>query len=199
MPDFIHLVRDWGYPGIFLVVILGNIGLPVPEETVLALAGYLVWAGQLRVLPVLIVAILSAVAGDTLGYWLGRNYGRTVVDRFAQNRGRVAAAERFIGRYGVLAVAAARFVGGVRFLAGPLAGAMGLPFRSFLFGNFLGAVLFVPYAVGMGYAIGYGLGPYVARVQHALGTVGMAAVIGALVLGAWRMALRMSLRHEAAD
>ena len=41
--DFTHLIGSWGYPGIFLVVVLGNIGLPVPEESVLALAGYLVW------------------------------------------------------------------------------------------------------------------------------------------------------------
>src|SRR5207247_9461111 len=68
-----------------------------------------------------------------------------------------------------LAVCIARFVGGFRFLAGPLAGAVGLPFRSFLRGNLLGAVLFVPYAVGIGYAIGYGLGPYIAHVRHALG------------------------------
>jgi len=39
MPDINKLITDWGYAGIFLVVILGNIGLPVPEETVLAVAG----------------------------------------------------------------------------------------------------------------------------------------------------------------
>ena len=143
--DFTHLIGSWGYPGIFLVVVLGNIGLPVPEESVLALAGYLVWAGQLHVLPVLVVAIVSAVA-------------------------------------------AARFVGGLRFLAGPLAGAMRLPLRSFLLGNFLGAVLFVPYAVGIGYAIGYGLGPYVARVQHVVAALVIVAVILALLSVAFRLA-----------
>jgi len=189
--DFTHLIGSWGYPGIFLVVVLGNIGLPVPEESVLARAGYLVWAGQLHVLPVLVVAIVSAVAGDTLGYWLGRRYGRAAVDRSAiwlRRPGHVAAAERFFRRYGVLAVAAARFVGGLRFLAGPLAGAMRLPLRSFLLGNFLGAVLFVPYAVGIGYAIGYGLGPYVARVQHVVAALVMVAVILALLSVAFRLA-----------
>jgi membrane protein DedA with SNARE-associated domain len=47
MPDVSQLITDWGYAGIFLVVILGNIGVPVPEETVLAVAGYLVWSGRL--------------------------------------------------------------------------------------------------------------------------------------------------------
>ena len=54
MPDVRQLITQWGYAGIFVVVILGNIGLPVPEETVLAVAGYLVWSGRRQLLPVLI-------------------------------------------------------------------------------------------------------------------------------------------------
>ncbi len=141
----------------------------------------------------LFVALVSAVAGDNLGYWLGRRYGRAAVERYARwlpKPARVVVAESFISRYGALAVCMARFVGGFRFLAGPLAGAVGLPFRSFLRGNLLGAVLFVPYAVGLGYAIGFGLGPYMAHVQHALGGIGRAvlllAVIVVVVLLAWR-------------
>jgi len=74
MPNINQLITDWDYAGILFVVILGNIGLPVPEETVRAVAGYLVWSGRLQLLPVLIVALASAVAGDSLGYWLGRHY-----------------------------------------------------------------------------------------------------------------------------
>ncbi len=132
--------RRLGDLGIVLVVVLGNVGLPVPEETVLALAGYLVWSGRLHLLPVLLVATASAVAGDNLGYWLGRRYGRAPVERYARwllPPERVMAAERFVTRYGALAVGAARFVGGFRFLAGPLAGAVGLVFRSFFLGNLL--------------------------------------------------------------
>jgi len=198
MPDINQLIADWGNAGIFLVVILGNIGLPVPEETVLAGAGYLVWSGRLQLIPVLIVSIVSAVAGDNFGYWLGRRYGRAAVERYARwllTPARVVVAESFISRYGALAVCIARFVGGFRFLAGPLAGAAGLPFRSFLRGNLLGAVLFVPYAVGIGYAIGYGLGPYMARVPHALGGIGHVmlplAIIVVVVLVAWRAIIRI--------
>ena len=198
MPDISQLITDWGYAGIFLVVILGNIGLPVPEETVLAVAGYLVWSGRLQLLPVLLVALVSAVAGDNFGYWLGRRYGRAAVERYARwllKPARVVVAESFVSRYGALAVCVARFVGGFRFLAGPLAGAGGLPFHAFFRGNLLGAVLFVPYAVGIGYAIGYGLGPYMAHVRHALGDVGrlvlLLAVIVVAVLVAWRTIIRI--------
>src|SRR3989442_10742599 len=164
MPDINQLITDWGYAGIFLVVILGNIGLPVPEETVLAVAGYLVWSGRLQLLPVLVVALVSAVAGDNFGYWLGRRYGRGTVERYAHwllKPGRVVVAESFVSRYGALAVCVARFVGGFRFLAGPLAGAIGLPFRSFFRGDFLGAGLFLALPVGVGVADRFGVGAYV--------------------------------------
>jgi membrane protein DedA with SNARE-associated domain len=194
-------MTDWGYAGIFLVVILGNIGLPVPEETVLAAAGYLVWSGRLHLFPVLIVGLASAVAGDNVGYWLGRRYGRAMVERYAHwllKPGRVVLAESFVRRYGALAVCVARFVGGFRFLAGPLAGAVGLPFRSFLSGNLVGALLFVPYAVGIGYAIGYGLGPYMANLRQKLGGFGhvvlFLAIIAVVVLLAWRTIIRIIRR-----
>ncbi len=104
-------------------------------------------------------------------------------------------AESFVSRYGALAVCIARFVGGFRFLAGPLAGAVGLPFGWFLRGNLLGAALFVPYAVGIGYAIGYGLGPYMAHVKYALGGLGplvlLLAIVMVVVFVAWRTIIRI--------
>ena len=64
-------------------------------------------------------------------------------------------------RYGVLGVFVARFIPGLRFMAGPLAGAAGLRPFPFVVANLLGAAIYVPYAVGIGYAIGYGFGTYV--------------------------------------
>lgn len=56
-------------------------------------------------------------------------------------------------------------------------------------------MLFVPYEVGIGYAIGYGLGPYMAHVQHALGGIGhvvlVLAIIMVVVLVAWHTTIRI--------
>src|SRR4029450_8159038 len=81
--DLHEFVGHWGYVAIFVVVVLGNVGLPVPEETILALAGYLVWRGKLRMSLVLVVGIVSAVVGDNIGYWLGRRYGQNALPRYA--------------------------------------------------------------------------------------------------------------------
>jgi membrane protein DedA with SNARE-associated domain len=82
MFDVAGWLAHWGYGAIFVAVVLGNVGLPVPEETVLALGGYLAERGQLRLAAVLAVSFVSAVAGDGLGYWLGRRYGRAPIERY---------------------------------------------------------------------------------------------------------------------
>src|SRR2546422_7412119 len=132
MTDLPQLIGHWGYVAIFVVVVLGNVGLPLPEETVLALAGYLVWRGELSLPLVLAVGVVSAVAGDNLGYWLGRRYGRTALPRYARwvlgHPERLQSMEAFVAGRGPFAVFVARFIPGIRFMAGPLAGRPGKPF-----------------------------------------------------------------------
>jgi membrane protein DedA with SNARE-associated domain len=164
MPDLTPLITQWGYAAIFVIVILGNVGLPVPEETVLTLSGYLIWQRRLELLPVLLTAITSAVLGDNMAYWIGRRYGRVALTRFLKiGPERIERMQRLVMRFGMLAVFVARFVGGLRFMAGPLAGSTGLSPVRFFIANFLGAIVYVPIAVGAGYAVGYGLGD---RIEH---------------------------------
>lgn len=202
MLDLGPLVGHWGYAAVFMVVVLGNVGLPVPEETVLVLAGYLGWRGDLRLPLVVAVGVVSAVAGDNLGYWLGRRYGRAAIARYGWavlvTPARLQMVTAWVTRYGAWAVFGARFVAGLRFLAGPLAGATGLPPLRFLAANVLGAGLYVPSAVGLGYAMGYGLGDRIEWLRQGLGRVehwGLLAV-GLLTVGV--LALRV-LRARRAD
>jgi membrane protein DedA with SNARE-associated domain len=174
MSDAAGLLAHWGYGAIFVAVILGNVGFPLPEEAILALGGYLAERGELRLGLVLAIGVVSAVAGDTIGYWLGRRYGRAAIARYGGwvfvTPARLEKVSRLVSRYGAWAVFGARFVAGLRFLAGPLAGATGLRPPAFAIANVLGALLFVPYAVGLGYAIGYGFGDdlerLIGRVEH---------------------------------
>jgi len=169
------LLGHWGYWAIFVVVVLGNVGVPVPEEAILVLAGYLVWDGELRLGPVLLIGILSAVLGDNLGYWVGRELGRPAVERFGHlfliTPSRLEAAARFIRRRGAVAVFLARFLPGVRFLAGPVAGVTGLAPPVFIVANVCGAVLYVPAVVGLGYAAGLALGDRLTGLEQVIGRV----------------------------
>ena len=195
MSDLPQLIGHWGYVAIFVVVVLGNVGLPLPEETILAVAGYLVWRGELNLAVVLAVGVVSAVAGDNLGYWLGRRYGRTALPRYARwvlgHPERLESMEAFVARRGPFAVFVARFIPGIRFMAGPLAGGLGLSFLPFLAANVLGALVYVPVAVAGGYLVGYGLGEYVEHLHKVAGEVEYIvlsiALVSALGLIGWRI------------
>jgi membrane protein DedA with SNARE-associated domain len=197
MDQLAPFVEHWGYAAISAVVLLGNVGLPVPEETILTLGGYLAGRGDLRLWLVLIVGILSASAGDNAGYWLGRRLGSAVMRRIGTrvwlSPAKLEASQRYMLKYGALAVFGARFLPGLRFAAGPVAGITGMRAQVFFVANALGACCYVPIVVGVGYAIGRGLGP---RLEHAFAVVAVehvvvaAAIVGtlfALVIRARRL------------
>ncbi len=201
--DPVELLAHWGYLALFLLVILGNIGLPVPEETILVLAGYMCWRGELHLPVVLVIGIVSAVGGDNIGYWLGHRFGRTALERHASwllgHPKRLEMMQDFVARRGMLAVFIARFVPGLRFMAGPLAGALGMPFTRFFAANLLGALCYVPLVVGLGYAIGYGLGEYVERLRRLGADVEGYVLFAALVFFGFILARRLFRARHVGD
>jgi membrane protein DedA with SNARE-associated domain len=197
MPDLGRLIDSWGYVAVFLIVVLGNLGLPVPEETVLTIGGYLAWQGRLKWATVVIVAIVGAVVGDNMSYWLGRRYGQRLLNRVAAAAPeRIERARQFVVRHGMLAVFAARFVAGLRFMAGPLAGSTGLEPARFFIANLLGAVLYVPVMVGVGYGVGYGLGERIESLRRAAGNTERiaVAVLALVAISVWLVRARRARR-----
>jgi membrane protein DedA with SNARE-associated domain len=190
-------MEHWGYAAIFAVVVLGNVGLPVPEETILSLAGYLAWRGDLKLWLVMIVGIASASVGDNSGYWIGRSLGRVAVRRYGARVGltpaRLDRSQRFMLKHGALAVFAGRFVPGLRFAAGPVAGITRIPAPVFFIANVLGACCYVPIVVGMGYAIGRGVGPRLESARTAM--VGVEHVVLAAAILTTVFALIMRARR----
>jgi membrane protein DedA with SNARE-associated domain len=134
----------YGYWVVFFGVMLENLGLPVPGETVLLFAGFLTFQGKLHILPAILAAIAGATVGAGLGYWLGW-CGRTslrdgLLGRFPSLRTRYDDSQKVFLKHGQWAVFGARFVTGLRVFAGIVAGAMGMRFSTFLFFSFAGAI-----------------------------------------------------------
>lgn len=73
------LLATWGYLGIFVAVFVGNLGIPVPEETVMLAAGFFAGQTLLDLRLVYVVVIISAVIGDCCGYVIGRTGGQRVL------------------------------------------------------------------------------------------------------------------------
>ena len=185
MPSLTELFQHIGYGAIFLVVLLGNAGVPAPEESVLVLGGYLASQGRLHLLLVILVGIASASVGDNLGFLAGHHYGRRLLQRLPLSTERKARYEQTMVRHAAWAVFVARFIPGFRTIAGPVAGIVGVSHMKFFVANLLGAIAYAPCPVLAGYGIGYGLGEHIEKLRRMAGRleyVLVAAVLAALVL-----------------
>lgn len=158
---FVHLFILYGYWTVFFGVMLENAGLPVPGETVLLVASFLAAnsdAVDLKIEWIILISICGATLGDNMGYWIGRRGGRPFLNRHAKRffirKNHLERAERVFQRYGSWTVFFARFITGLRVIAGPFAGVLHLPWPRFLLFNFLGAVVWATTISLVGYFFG---------------------------------------------
>ncbi|TCK25678.1 DedA family protein [Pseudonocardia endophytica] len=172
-----------------VVIGLESLGIPLPGEIVLVSAALLSSRHELDVSPtgVAVAASIGAVVGDSIGYAIGRRYGMPLFEwlgrRFPRHfgPGHVTVAERLFSRWGVWAVFFGRFVALLRIFAGPLAGALKMPYYKFLAANVTGGIV---WAAGTTYAVYY-LGIIAETWLKRFSWIGLVvAVVGGLVI-AW--------------
>lgn len=152
------IAREYGYWAIFCGILLENMGIPMPGETVTLVGGFLAGNHEFNVWYVLGAATAGAIIGDSGGYVLGYYGGwpllvrigswlniseeklESVRDRFSQNADK--------------AVLFGRFVALLRVFAGPLAGITRMPYPKFLLCNAIGAVTWASVMVSLSYFLG---------------------------------------------
>jgi len=188
VPDDLHsleaLLGRWGYLVIFAGMLLENAGLPLPGETLTLLGGYAAGSGQLNVLGVMAAAAGGAVLGDNLGYWLGRRYGWQLLLRVGgwlrQPPEQLEALRQRFQRHAGWSVFLGRFVAVLRVLAGPLAGAVAMPYRRFLVCNLAGALLWSSLMVSLAWLGGRWLP--LERMLRGVLQLGLGALVLVLLL-----------------
>jgi membrane protein DedA with SNARE-associated domain len=154
-----NAVVQYGYWAVGAALLAENAGVPVPGETILLLACFLTYSEHdLRLPWIILVATIAATLGDNLGFAVGYYGGRPLLARYQalfriQNR-TLERGEEVFARYGAVTVFFARFVFGLRIIAGPMAGVLRMPWRKFMVFNFLGAALWVTVIAGAGYLFG---------------------------------------------
>ncbi len=190
MPEWIlDLFARYGYAVVFAGVFLENTGLPVPGETALLAGAALAHFGRLSFWPVVVTAIVAAILGDNMGFLIGRQGGRRVLERYGSRFGvttaRLADFDRFFDRHGAKTVFVARFITGLRVVGAILAGASGLRWPTFLFFNATGAVVWCT-AVA---AVGYTLANSWDTLERWIGRTGLVAlvlVVIVVLIARWR-------------
>jgi membrane protein DedA with SNARE-associated domain len=157
-------IQDWlsGLPPVILylliVLVIGveSMGIPLPGEIVLVAAALLASSGYANIIWVIIAACIGAIGGDSIGYAIGRRGGRPFLERlggrFPKHLGppQLAKAEQTFQRHGAWAIFFGRFVALLRVLAGPLAGALRIRYRTFFLANAAGGIV---WATGTALAI----------------------------------------------
>jgi membrane-associated protein len=185
-------------PGLALLIIAALVfseaalffGFVLPGETAVVYGGVLAAAGKVSVALVLLVVIVAAVVGDSIGFEVGRRLGPrlTRAPVLRNHPDRVAEAQTYLRRRGGRAVVMGRFTAFLRAVMPGLAGASRMPFRRFLVFNALGAVLWGSVCV----LLGYFAANSISRVTQYLG-VTSGVVVGFIVLGllwAWHRRTR---------
>lgn len=117
------------------------LGLFVPSTPVLLLTGSLMAVGKLPFWPIYLAAVVGAVVGDTISYWIGRLLEHRLKDiwPFVNYRGQIAAGEQFFKRHGGKSVFIGRFIPGVKAVVPGIAGMLGMAWPRFFLINVISA------------------------------------------------------------
>ncbi|HLH06670.1 MAG TPA: DedA family protein [Terriglobales bacterium] len=143
-----HFLIAWGYWAILIGLLGESSGIPLPGETVLMFAAFLAHKKTgLHIEWVILTGICAAVMGDNIGFLLGRHFGKTLI-RWARKLLRLddtdlKAAKTLIRRRGGRTIFFSRFIFGLRTIAGPLAGSLGMEWRDFFLYNLMGGATWV--------------------------------------------------------
>lgn len=154
-----------------LIIGLESLGIPLPGEIALVSAALLASRHTLDVNPVAVgaAATIGAIIGDSIGYSIGHRYGIGLFERLGRRfpkhfgPGHVALAKQFFTRWGVWAVFFGRFIALLRIFAGPLAGALKMPYPQFLAANATGALFWAGGTTAVVYYLGLAAEKWMSR------------------------------------
>jgi membrane protein DedA with SNARE-associated domain len=186
----VHALTQFGYVALVASLVLGGLGMPVPEELVQLTAGYLARRGVLEFAPALACTWGGIVLGDFLFFRLARVHGEKLLARRHVARlltpARRAALDRHFDRHAFLTIVVARHTSGFRLAAYALAATHGVPARTFVLADGLSALLSVPLVV----TLGWWFAGRIDEVRRRIHDVEL-ALLGAVLLG---VALWLALR-----
>src|SRR5690348_9802554 len=186
-------ISTYGYPAIFVLLVFGIVGLPVPDETLMTFTGYLIYKGRLSLVPAYLSAFLGSVCGITISYILGRTFGIALIHRYGKyihlTEERIQYAHNWFERVGRWGLTFGYFIPGVRHFTAYAAGMSELQPHEFAAFAYTGAFLWTSTFVSLGYFLGERWESTSAQIhRYLLIATAAAVVLGLLYLGyrKWR-------------
>ena len=183
-------ITEYGYAAIIGLLMLGIVGLPVPDETLLTFTGYLVFRGNLRLPLAFAAALTGSGCGITISYLLGRTFGLKLIHRYGRyvriREDHVEKAHAWFRKAGHWSLTIGYFIPGVRHLTAYAAGMSDLEAPQFALFAYTGAVLWVSAFLSLGYFLGDRWEAVEHNVHHYLVYLTLAGIIALAGYLIWR-------------
>lgn len=185
-----HWIHDYGYLGVFAILLLEMIGIPFPAGTTLIIAGYEWTNGAFALTPLLIAAVGGNIIGSSIAYGIGRFLGRSVILRFGRYVGmkeeRLNKAHEQLEKYRIWILLFSKFIAGVRVFVPYIAGMNRMSLISFTIYNSISAVIWVTLFTVLGRYLHIGWHRY----GHALHGFIVPGIVLIVILGVCYFAMK---------
>src|ERR1700675_1033239 len=182
-----ELIRSGGAPLVCTIVFIETgffVGFFLPGDSLLITAGIFSYAGVIPLKWLLLPVMLCAIAGDQVGYWIGRSAGAKLYrreDSLFFRRSHLQRAHDFYEKYGGRAVILARFIPIVRTFCPPVAGAAKMPYARYLLFDICGGILWVGTMILGGYALGSSVPNIGERIHYVIAVVIVLSILPAII------------------
>jgi membrane protein DedA with SNARE-associated domain len=194
------IVRDLGYPGIFLLITLESTLVPIPSELVMPFAGFMASQGEFSLPVVLLINSVAALLGSGLCYGIGVvggkpflvNYGKY----FLVRQHDIARTEAFFAKHGKKTILIGRFLPVIRHVISVPAGIARMPLRGFFLQTFLGSTIWGGTLILLGYTVGANWEAFAKTLKRVDLLIGTILVLGLVALGIRFMVRRRRERLE---
>ena len=151
-------ISQYGYAGIFILLMLGIVGLPIPDETLMTFSGYLVFKGQLAPVPTVVAAFLGSICGVSISYILGRTGGSLLVSNYGHwfhiTQDKIDRVKRWLEHTGRWGLFFGYFIPGIRHLTALVAGTSRLRYPVFAAFAYTGGFFWSSLFIAAGFFLG---------------------------------------------
>src|SRR5215469_3833326 len=177
-----QLIESYGYWALFALVAAESLGVPLPGETALIIAGtYAGTTHHLNPWLIFLVAAAAAIIGDNIGYWIGDKGGYRLARRYGHrvrlDERKLKTARYLFDRHGVKVVFFGRFVSVLRTYAAFLAGTSRMRWRLFLPANAAGGIVWAGIYTAVSYKAGNWLQRESGTIDWILGGAAIVAIV----------------------
>ncbi len=181
-----YLIIHYGYFGIFVLLMFGIVGLPVPDETLITLSGYLVFKGELHLVPTFLAAYIGSITGISVSYAIGSTFGHRVLIKYGHyihiTEERLEKAHAWFEKIGRWSLVIGYFIPGVRHVIAIFAGASELQMWEFGLFAYSGALLWAVTFFSIGYFFGEKWQVVLNMVNHHIIVISIFALVVLIAL-----------------